>query len=189
MKLMELLEQGKKATREGIKVGYIHVVDNIVKTSNGFECGLGFDDLTRNDWYEYEEYKTNFDFKEGAKYYAITKSEVRERFNNTECILEEELKCFNAFKSKELAEFIYKKQLLERKLIVFSYLNYASEIAKYYIYCSYNNNEIFIETDGEASHFKISNIYFKNIETCKKAIELYEEEIKEVMEMKIKLGL
>ena len=56
MKLMELLEQGKKATNKDCKVKYIHVVDGIIKTSNGFECNCGFKDLTRNDWYEYDEY-------------------------------------------------------------------------------------------------------------------------------------
>lgn len=201
MKLMELLEQGKKATRDGLGFDYIYTDD--VNGTFAFDYNeptemynIGLSDLTRNDWYEYEEYKTNFEFEEGKHdCYVI------EKYNDitlipclAHCNYESYIKNFNAFPNKELAKFIQKKQLLERKLMVFSYLNGTSEIdwnkttCKYYIYSSYISGVTKIESRYATWSQELNNVFFSNEEICDKAIELYEDEIKEVMRMKIELG-
>lgn len=199
MKLMELLEQGKKATRELFDYDYIYTDDvngTFAFTNNeAVEMyNIGLSDLTRNDWYEYEEYKTNFEFEEGMDdAYIIDNAEIYP----LPCLKQNHyagyIKNFNAFPNKELAEFIQKKQLLERKLIVFSYLNGASEIdwskgtQKYNIEADSNgvyDTEIVYNTEFN----DMQKTYFKDEETCEKALGLYKNEIKEVMEKKIKLG-
>lgn len=200
MKLMELLEQGKKATRELFDYDYIYTDDvngTFAFTNNeAVEMyNIGLSDLTRNDWYEYKEYKTNFEFKEGDKYYSENERGYIYALKYEKLVTEDEaIENFNAFPNKELAEFIQKKQLLERELMVFSYLNGCSEIdwsdatCKYYIETINNKGGIKSKKEYATWHQSLDNVFFNNEEICEKAMELYENEIKEVMEMKIKLG-
>ena len=196
MKLMELLEQWKKATREYFLDEYICVTnDGEMVKMNGEKYVPNFKDLTRNDWYEYKEYKTNFKFNKYEKCYCIDeKGDIlstmySNSYNNRGCNYN-----FNLFPNKELAEFIQKKQLLERKLIVFSYLNGDSKIDwqdntfKYYIETVSNKGVLKFRNEYATWNQCLDNVFFNKEEVCEKALELYRNEIKEVMEMKIKLG-
>lgn len=60
MKLVELLEQGKKATRDGLLdedyLDYIQVVDGIVSGVDDVgvhDVNITLNALIRDDWYEY----------------------------------------------------------------------------------------------------------------------------------------
>lgn len=195
MTLIDLLEQGKKATCKDCEVKYICVVDGLMYTSNGFEFAPILKDLTSNDWVEYEEYETNFEFSNNKeKYYFISSIGIIDKitpYGSMDCNF---LKVFNAFPNKELAEYIHKKQLLERKLMIFSYLNGANEIdwsnekTKWLINCYMYHNEFRIMPTYRSECKYLNEVYFSSDKICKKAIELYKDEIKEVMEMSLKFG-
>lgn len=203
MKLMDLLEQGKKATRKELYCDYIYTDDvNGTFAFDGNEFvemyNIGLSDLTRNDWYEYGKYKTNFEFKEGMDdAYIIDNAEIYPLPCLKQNHYEGYIKNFNAFPNKELAEFINKKQLLERELMAFSYLNGSDEID----WKDYNTAKYYIEYDKDTRDkrftFTISknymckrfdSIYFKSREICEKASELYKENIEEVLELSMKFG-
>ncbi|MDO0213532.1 hypothetical protein KLN56_10805 [Clostridioides difficile] len=152
--------------------------------------------LIDDTWEEYiEDLKTNF--KREKTYYTIElDGEVREYRN---CNLNSRAdtinhKNFNYFPNKKLAEFINKKQLLERQLMVFSYLNGADKISwnninmkKYYI-DPYINNYFYVNEEDCYACKGFNNIYFLTEEVRDKAIELYKKDIEEVLNMSFSLG-
>lgn len=209
MKLLELLEAGKKATNDGMNMdgdtGYLVLEgDKILYYFNGENLGettLDFKQLTGLYWYEYKEepkYKTNFDMKEIELYhYNTIFNKTASKVNIGDAFDESILKNFNVFKDRKLAEYIQAKQLLERKLMIFSYLNGADEIdwkntneIKYYIeyYCNHYNDKLEIATDYTFDFMEDNLVYFKTKEIAEKALELYRGEIEEVMRIRKELG-
>lgn len=204
MKLLELLEAGKKATNDGMNMdgdtGYLVLEgEKIVYFLNGESLGetaLIFKDFTSTDWYEYKEepkYKTNFDMKEIELYhYNTIFNKTASKVNIGDAFDESILKNFNVFKDKKLAECIQAKQLLERKLMIFSYLNGAEEIdwedgnkEKYYLeyYYDYCKEQICIKVSEFYTVAWSTSVYFKSKEIAKNALELYRSEIEKVVEM------
>lgn len=209
MKLLELLEAGKKVTHKGMfmdkAAGYLVLEgDKIMYYLNGKNLGeiqLTFKDFTSTVWEEYKEkpkYKTNFDMKENEIYNCICDDGdiINVAYDNHR-LDTDLLENFNAFKDKKLAKYIQFKQLLERKLIVFSYLNGASEIdwkntneKKYYIECYYNHykDKLEIATDYTYDFMDDDRVYFKTEEVAEEALELYKNEIEKVMKMRKEFG-
>lgn len=209
MKLLELLEAGKKATNDGMNMdgdtGYLVLEgDKISYYFNGESLGeatLDFKQLTGLYWYEYKEepkYKTNFNMKEIELYhYNTIFNKTASKVNIGDAFDESILKNFNVFKDRKLAEYIQAKQLLERKLMIFSYLNGADEIdwkntneIKYYIecYCNHYNDKLEIATHYTFDFMEDNLVYFKTKEIAEKALELYRGEIEEVMRIRKELG-
>lgn len=205
MKLLELLEAGKKATNDGMNVdgdtGYLVLEgDKILYYLNGESLGeatLDFKQLTGLYWYEYKEktkYKTNFDMEEVNLYhYNTIFNETASKVKFDDEFDEGILNNFNLFKDKKLAEYIQAKQLLERKLMIFSYLNGADEIdwkntneKKYYIECYYNHykDKLEIVTVYTYEFMDKDRVYFKTKEVAEEALELYKDEIDKVIKMR-----
>lgn len=216
MKLIDLLETGKKATvpeSEGEWYLEYKINEDNMGTLHGVKLwknetttivninDLGVDLLFSNKWVEYtdeEDYKTNFKTNGNPYFFIASDGEIVDVFRKN-IFEEEKLENFNVFLSKELAEYIQAKQLLERKLMIFSYLNGADKINwnednefKYYIdyYYDYyeNENENEIEIISIFGLRENNRVYFKTKEIAEKALELYREEIKRVMKMGLKFG-
>lgn len=209
MKLIDLLKEGKKAKHEFFLdhdyEEYVYVADNESPITVVFKEGLeefrnfSIEELLDEDWDEYIEepqYKTNFKTNGNPYFFIASDGEIVVIFR--ENIFEEEkLENFNVFPNKELAEYIQAKQLLERKLMIFSYLNGADEIdwkntneKKYYIECYYNYYKDKLEnaTDYTCDFMDDELVYFKTEEVAEKALELYENEIEKVMKMRKEFG-
>lgn len=198
MKLVDLLEQGKKARVEDFVYDYIYFNkgNNCILTDRNEVYAFGLDDLTRNDWYEYEKYKTNFEFGYNQRCYCIGEegnvSDVIYRESNSDKAF---MVNFNQFPNKELAEFIQKKQLLDRQLTTFSYLNgggieWDCIDENYYIDVFYDfDNDLIVTEIAKNKTYKVnSRIYFKTKEIAEKALELYGNDMEELLKMSIKLG-
>lgn len=204
MKVLELLEAGKKATNNGMNmdgdIGYLVLEsDKIVYYLNGENLGettLDFKQLTGLYWYEYKEepkYKTNFDMEEVELYhYNTIFNKTASKVNINDVFDEGILENFNAFKDRKLAEYIQAKQLLERKLMIFSYLNRAEEIdwedddkEKYYIayYYDYCKGQICIKVSEFYTAAYSTNVYFNTKDIAEKALEIYRSEIEKVIGM------
>lgn len=194
MKLLELLEQGKKATRDGVNYKYLYTDGVDILNDKGSVIILNYCILSKNDWYEYKEYQTNFEFEDDDVYTLDSHGEL---LNVTNVISNAKITSnFNAFPNKELAVYVHKKQLLERKLIIFSYLNGADEIdwkdygkQKHYIDATNIDYEgINIKTNWNTNIKSINNVYFKNKEIRNKAMQIYKDDIEEVIRLSLKFG-
>lgn len=154
--------------------------------------------LIDDTWEEYID-DLNTNFKREKTYYTIElDGEVREYRN---CNLNSRAdtinhKNFNYFPNRELAEYINKKQLLERQLMVFSYLNGADKInwnddsEKYSVdfYISSITNSFDIDRIHPIVCKSLNEICFVTKEVRDKAVELYKKEIEEVLRMSFKFG-
>lgn len=209
MKLLELLEAGKKVTHKDMFIdkdaGYLVLEnDKIIYYLDGKNLGeieLTFKDFTSADWEEYKEkpkYKTNFDMERNEIYnYICDDGDIIEVAYDNHRLDTELLENFNAFKDEELAKYIQAKQLLERKLMMFSYLNGADKIdwkntheTKYYIerFCNHYNDKLEIATDYTFDFMDDNRVYFKTKEVAEEALELYKNEIDKAMKMRKEFG-
>lgn len=200
MKLMELLEQGKFATCCNLSTKYIYSNGKDILTDSNTKIMVSYQDLISDDWYEYDDTKVNFDIpKDDGVYYTIDGFGcICDRYNANQHLTEKHNDNFNMFHDKELAEYINKKQLLERKLMIFSYLNGAEEID----WEDYNirkfNTDMFKDvseidkryTGIESSYSTkcFNEIYFKTEEIARKALELYQKDIENVLKLSMKFG-
>ena len=137
---------------------------------------------------EEKEKKTGYERVEIEKdYYTITSTkdvtDMREYdvFNANN---EKRYKNGNYFNDEALAKNIARAEQLKYKLRRYAALNGGipsqkdwknQDCYKYYIYCSYNDNKIdFCDTN---SYREFGQIYFKNEESCKKAKEIFKDEL------------
>lgn len=218
MKLYELLKAGKKATLESSKGKWYlqYEVDEDERTETLYEVNVeeketleeastvidinefGVELIFSDEWIEYDKgYRTNFNMVVNESYnYIYDDGEILCALYDNHKTNTDLLKNFNAFKDEKLAEYIQAKQLLERKLMVFSYLNGANEIdweddgSKYCIDYYYNYDEkenvfdiikIYTTKDNNFVHFHTRDV-------ANKALELYKDEMKKVMEMGKEFG-
>jgi hypothetical protein len=162
------------------------------------ESNLNKDDIDKM----FEEFKKsrqeNYEFTKGKEFYwannrgAITYS--LQYGGEAEKELIENFNAFPEHKKKHL-EYLTKKQLLERKLFVYSDLHGAHKIdwnntsvKKYCIIATLNNNNnfhAFVENVNFVSHFNC--VYFNSKENAQKALDDNKELIKEVLAMQREL--
>lgn len=219
MKLYELLKAGKKATLESSEGKWYlqYEVDEDEGTETLYEVNalenepleeastvvdmneIGIELIFSDRWIEHKEkYKTNFDITKDEWYFFIdTGGEIFSDLYSNHKVDMNFLKNFNAFEDEKLAEYIQAKQLLERKLMVFSYLNGANEIdwedvsnEKYFLdyFYSYYGEQMSIEILKYHNVRRSTNVYFKSEEIANKALELYRNEIEKVIEMGKEFG-
>lgn len=198
MKLMELLEQGKFAAHKDLKSKYLYSDGVDVFTDQNIKMILSYTNLISNDWYGYVEDRTNFKFNFNDEVFAITEDDgIKSIINKNDYIDVKLLKNFNLLPNKELAEYIHKKQLLERKIMIFSYLNGADKmdriddnVRKYFINAHHNAclGEVEISIDFHHYHKCEESIYFNSEASVEKALELYKEDIEEVLKLSMKFG-
>lgn len=107
------------------------------------------------------------------------------------------IESFNAFpiNKKKLAEYIAKKQLLERKLLTYSDINGAEDISwsnsdrtdfdnsKYYIIARLSEEEEDIYVNNVYCFNSIGNIYFSTEKIAEKALKNNIDLIREVLKM------
>lgn len=202
-KIIDLLEAGKKATHKDLcgKNSYLFLEDGNIFISNEdtegnrimTEYNLSYSKLTSDEWEEYKEhqYKTNFEFNvEDECILTLLSGPCTTKWYDTK-VDRDILDSFLAFKKEDekLSEYIKAKQLLQRKLMIFSYLNEGDTIdwdtteTKYYIeYCRSHYPEENIRI--KPKHIKCNeHVYFKTKQIAEKALELYKEDIRKVLEL------
>jgi len=143
--------------------------------------------------------QVNYEFKEDETYCYIDEcGDIMSVDFIDSCAADFEiLNNFNAFPENKikLAEYIAKKQLLERKLLVYSDLHGAEKMefqyidsSRWYIVAKLNcvgRCEIYAREMYEWNIFNL--IYFNTREDADNAIELYKDEIKEVLKLQREL--
>lgn len=139
--------------------------------------------------------KINYGFKYGEEFYYI--DELGD-IDGTECVenswsdtkLLESFNMFPKHKKKQL-EYLAKKQLLERKLFVYSDRHGAEKIDwndcskdKYFIYPAVDNKGMFgLGVVHSGHNISLSDIPFNTEEDAKNAIWKHEDLIKEVLKL------
>lgn len=160
---------------------------------------IGIELIFSDRWIEHKEkYKTNFDITKDEWYFFIdTGGEIFSDLYSNHKVDTNFLGNFNAFKDEKLAEYIRAKQLLERKLMVFSYLNGANEIdwedddeEKYHIdyYYNYYRKENAVEITETYVNRDNCIVYFNTREVAEKALEIYRSEMEKVIGMGKEFG-
>jgi hypothetical protein len=137
--------------------------------------------------------KINYSFKDNKNCLCIDEFGKIENYYNDD----EALENFNAFPldKRKLVEYIAKKQKLERALLIYSDLHGADKMefqyidsSRWYIVAKLNcigRCEIYAR---EMYEWNILNlVYFNTREDADGAIELYKDEIKEVLELQREL--
>ena len=136
---------------------------------------------------------TNYEIKRGDEFYYISEyGEIEEHHYITD-----ELENFNAFPcgKLKLAEYIAKKQKLERALLIYSDLHGAEkmefqyiDLSKYYITAKLDCNGQYRIYTSEMYEWNILNlVYFNTKKDADRAIELYKDEIKEILRLQREL--
>ncbi|MCR1953822.1 hypothetical protein NSA24_03105 [Clostridioides mangenotii] len=139
-----------------------------------------------------KQWEVNYIFRDNKNCLCIDEFGKIENYYNDD----EALENFNAFPldKRKLAEYIARKQKLERALLIYSDLhegekiNWYEGLSKYFIHAEINeDDEFLIKTHAcyERSHAHL--IYFNKKEIAEKALEIYKSEIKEVLELQREL--
>ena len=137
---------------------------------------------------EKEKKKTGYErVGKGEFYYAISSLKEVIEFSGDDFLssnTEKRLKTASYFNDENLAKNIARAESLKYKLRRYAALNGGIpskddwndfEIFKYFVVCNYRKNEIYatyISTQRDSFQ-----IYFKDIKACKKAIEIFKEEL------------
>lgn len=139
-----------------------------------------------------KQWEVNYIFRDSKHCLCIDEcGKIENYYSNDEA-----LENFNAFPldKRKLAEYIARKQKLERALLIYSDLHGAEKIgwnnaeqAKYLISSSYDGENIITHTIYMNECNWIDDIYFHNREAAEKAIEIYKDEIKEVLKLQREL--
>lgn len=130
--------------------------------------------------------KTGYErVEKGAKYYTVSSGfEINSYDDDIYEFDEEKYKIANYFNDENLAKNIVRAEMLKYKLRRYAALNGGvpskedwtdCEIFKYFVVCNYRKNEIYatyISTQRDSFQ-----IYFKDINACKKAIEIFKDEL------------
>lgn len=137
--------------------------------------------------------EVNYEIKCGDEFYYIDEYGEICEFDNEGS----ELENFNAFPmgKRKLIEYIHKKQKLERALLIYSDLHGAEKMEfqyidspRYYIIAKLNCCGQFRIYASEMHDWNIFNlVYFNTKEDADRAIELYKDEIKEVLRLQREL--
>lgn len=196
-KLLEILEQGEKAVS---REGNIYSTNGSAIFKNDALVGYMTMELLRRD--DFEVYcppmKSNFDLC-GKTHYSMINSvgEIHTVPTKNCQLCIKRTDSFNAFPVKEdkLVEYIQKKQLLDRKMMIFSYLNGADEIKwdgeceSYSIDIRKNihSDEWHIATDKWRVIQRSDKIYFKDEKTAQDCLDLYKDDMLEVARLKKEL--
>lgn len=188
-RLLEILEKGKKAIGT---TGSIYSLENNKILKDGEPVEMVFSLLTNDTFKEYDHLEDNFDITEGYYYFINGDGDLVK--NNSKYLTGSKKKNFNRFpeEDKKLAEYINKKQLLERKMLVFSYLNGGQDIdmfsneAVYCIEASLHGKSTWIDTRYSSRPF--DKVYFKDRKTAETFTERNGELIEEVMNLRKELG-
>lgn len=137
---------------------------------------------------EKEKKKTGYERAEKGKfYYAISSLKEAISFSDGDflgCITEKRFKAASYFNDENLAKNIARAEQLKYQLRRFATLNggipsqadwknYYCD--KYYIYYDYGDNKIDVCDLSISRDF--GQIYFKDIKACKKAIEIFKDEL------------
>ena len=137
---------------------------------------------------EKEKKKTGYErVGKGEFYYAISSLKEVIEFSGDDFLssnTEKRLKTASYFNDENLAKNIARAESLKYKLRRYAALNGGIpskddwndfEIFKYFVVCNYRKNEIYatyISTQRDSFQ-----IYFKDIKACKKAIEIFKDEL------------
>ncbi|EQG38330.1 TPA: hypothetical protein KNO10_002147 [Clostridioides difficile] len=201
MKITEAIEKYERIKKNDWENGkYLLVCEDAftLVENNEFLVGVNIPKewLVNNNWEEYTgKFKTNFE--RSKMYFTIQRDGKVHEYRDCKCPAEDIFfKNFNYFPNRELAEYINKKQLLERQLMVFSYLNGADKInwnddsEKYSVdfYISSITDSFDIDRIYPIVCKSLNEICFVTKEVRDKAVELYKKEIEEVLRMSFKFG-
>jgi hypothetical protein len=157
------------------------------------ESGLSTEELAEKLDELRNQKKTNYNINEFHTYYYI--DEYGDVCKNDEIWYE--LENFNAFPidKRQLAAYIAKKQKLERALLIYSDLHGAEkmeyqyiDLSRWYIVAKLDCNGQYRIFAGEMYEWNILNlVYFNTKKDADRAIELYKDEIKEVLRLQREL--
>lgn len=198
MKITEAIEKYEKIKKSGWEKGvYLIVRENsftFIRDGHSINnCNISKEWLVNDTWEEYTgDYEINFK-KNGTYFTILPNGDIYENVDGN-CSEDVFFENFNYFPNRELAEYIAKKQLLERKLMVFSYLNGAYKInwnndnVEKYTIDSYIDEYFNVNKDHGYTYKCFNNIYFSTEEIRDTAIELYKNEMEEVIRMSFNFG-
>jgi hypothetical protein len=182
------------AERQDLLYKYLEFIDGLTITFENvndfrfFDTEVSEEELKEILDAEKKTKKTGYERVEtGEKYYIINLLKEVTSFTDSE-FLEfysgERFEVANYFNDKKLAENIARAEILKYKLRRYAALNGGlpskddwndCEIFKYFVVCNYRKNEIYatyISTQRDSFQ-----IYFKDINACKKAIEIFKDEL------------
>ena len=132
---------------------------------------------------EEKENKTGYERVEGAKYYTVSSGLEVNSYDDIYEFDEEKYNIANYFNDKNLTKNIARAERLKYQLRRFAALNGGipsqadwgnSHVAKYELISESNN---FIHATKNFESRAIGAIYFKDIEACEKAIEIFKDEL------------
>lgn len=140
----------------------------------------------------------NYEFKNNEEYYYIGEGGgiVRHYFGSSPWHIDRK-ENFNVFheNKRKLAEYIDRKQKLERALLIYSDLHGADkmefqyiDLSRYYIIAKLDCNGQYRIYTSEMYEWNVLNLaYFNTKKDADRAIELYKDDIKEVLRLQREL--
>ena len=179
------------AERQDLLYKYLEFIDGLTITFDKVNDFRFFDtEVTETELVEIlkeeekAKKKTGYERVEGAKYYTVSSGLEVNGYDDIYEFDEEKYKISNYFNDRNLTKNIARAERLKYQLRRYAALNGGipskedwtdCEIFKYFVVCNYRKNEIYatyISTQRDSFQ-----IYFKDIKACKKAIEIFKDEL------------
>lgn len=188
-----MIERYDKITHNYLQhTDYVYIKEGNVYDSYDKLYSLSLDDMKRCDWRPYrDDYKTNFKIEYNKEYLTISSDGSLSTFKYDGGNFDTELtNNFNIFNDSQYATYLHKKNLLQRKMETFAYLNNEkNKEMKYYISAYlYDNGEFYkCVTERVACNSILYCSTFTSYEIANECLKLYKDDIENVLRLKKEL--
>lgn len=170
------------------KIKYVYLGNDGVYlyNENNININPTMEMIMDDNWVEYDNTSlkiTCFDFYKKERYQTCKDYVICDYGFENDSFDNARVRYFDIFKTKEQAEYIKEKQLLDRKLETYAMLHNTDDKERFIISAYYDETyEIYYdELSGDKLHYET---YFTTKEIAQSAIYLYEEDIKKVLKLK-----
>lgn len=184
-----ILKSGNKATHKDLECKYIYLKDDKLYDNDNKEYSIRVTDLYVDEWEVYNSsFESNVSLEKGQYYKAIDKKGKLYQYEYRNDYMDNDYKDnFNMFDNEEYANYISRKNKLQRQMEMFAYLNNdRNQKSKYYISSWIDkNNKCIIESGTMGCKFNVTHAtQFTSIEVADECLRLYKKDIEEVLRMK-----
>lgn len=200
MNIIDAMTKYKKIKKESWKSGkYIDTSDNVLKIveDNKENIIIMRKELFLDDtWEKYEDIKKDFERGKDVYFYIDSVGDIHSKKDEYYQVDFDFYNSSNYFPSEALAIYIKEKQLLERDMIKFSYVNNSNSInwkddsRKYYISFTLDafKNDLKDISSFSAGGKDFNYIYFESEEVRDEALKLFKYRIDKLLKMSLKFG-
>lgn len=190
--LSDMISKYNKITHDELQCKYIYSDNGLIYNDLDEEYILTLHDVMTCNWKEYKEgYKTNFEFNKDDEFIVITSDGILRDFEYDGGGFDSEhMDAFNMFDDLKYAEYISKKNILQRKMETFAYLNNEKgKESKYYTTAYlYDDGRLFTSTEKRLNcKSTISATTFTSEELADECLRLYSKDIENVLKLKKEL--